>query len=208
MARLKKTPQNTRKTPTKQTPENPTHANVQANPGETARGVHAAAGRPRRGSRGRVAGKRLPPAGGHAERLPRDARSPGPAGLQEVVRMRRRVAAPGQGSARKMAAATFCRLLSRGGGAAALSLPPGARCFGVRTSPTGEKVTHTGQVTAAAWTAPGRAGPRPAPRPDGRGPRPRGVSVWPRVGARESAGGAGGLAGEKRSSAGFVFGAE
>ncbi|KAF5912215.1 hypothetical protein HPG69_003491 [Diceros bicornis minor] len=52
----------------------------------------------------------------------------------------------GQGSARKMAAAvTFLRLLRRGGGAA-LSLPGGTRCFGVRTSPTGEKVTHTGQV--------------------------------------------------------------
>nr|XP_019600142.1 PREDICTED: NADH dehydrogenase [ubiquinone] iron-sulfur protein 6, mitochondrial [Rhinolophus sinicus] len=51
------------------------------------------------------------------------------------------------------AAVTFSRLLCRGGGAAALSLPPGARCFGVRTSPTGEKVTHTGQVTAAAWSA-------------------------------------------------------
>ncbi|KAF6357294.1 NADH:ubiquinone oxidoreductase subunit S6 [Rhinolophus ferrumequinum] len=44
------------------------------------------------------------------------------------------------------AAVTFCRLLCRSGGAAALSLPPGARCFGVRTSPTGEKVTHTGQA--------------------------------------------------------------
>ncbi|XP_074185218.1 NADH dehydrogenase [ubiquinone] iron-sulfur protein 6, mitochondrial isoform X1 [Rhinolophus sinicus] len=44
------------------------------------------------------------------------------------------------------AAVTFSRLLCRGGGAAALSLPPGARCFGVRTSPTGEKVTHTGQA--------------------------------------------------------------
>ncbi|XP_006893239.1 PREDICTED: NADH dehydrogenase [ubiquinone] iron-sulfur protein 6, mitochondrial [Elephantulus edwardii] len=42
------------------------------------------------------------------------------------------------------AAVTFCRLfLSRG---AALHLPQAARCFGVRTSPTGEKITHTGQV--------------------------------------------------------------
>ncbi|XP_049737643.1 NADH dehydrogenase [ubiquinone] iron-sulfur protein 6, mitochondrial-like [Elephas maximus indicus] len=40
---------------------------------------------------------------------------------------------------------TFCRLLGRNR-AAALSLPQGARCFGVRTSPTGEKITHTGQV--------------------------------------------------------------
>lgn len=62
------------------------------------------------------------------------------------MRRRRRVDAPGQGSGRKMAAAvTFCRLLGRRG-ATALSLPQGARCFGVRTSPTGEKVTHTGQV--------------------------------------------------------------
>ncbi|XP_032193717.1 NADH dehydrogenase [ubiquinone] iron-sulfur protein 6, mitochondrial isoform X2 [Mustela erminea] len=43
------------------------------------------------------------------------------------------------------AAVTFCRLLGRTG-PAALSLPRGARCFGVRTSPTGEKITHTGQV--------------------------------------------------------------
>ncbi|XP_064141357.1 NADH dehydrogenase [ubiquinone] iron-sulfur protein 6, mitochondrial-like [Loxodonta africana] len=43
------------------------------------------------------------------------------------------------------AAVTFCRLLGRNR-AAALSLPQGARCFGVRTSPTGEKITHTGQV--------------------------------------------------------------
>ncbi|XP_068391221.1 NADH dehydrogenase [ubiquinone] iron-sulfur protein 6, mitochondrial isoform X2 [Eschrichtius robustus] len=43
------------------------------------------------------------------------------------------------------AAVTFLRLLGRGG-AAARSLPGAARCFGVRTSPTGEKVTHTGQV--------------------------------------------------------------
>ncbi|XP_015980179.2 NADH dehydrogenase [ubiquinone] iron-sulfur protein 6, mitochondrial [Rousettus aegyptiacus] len=43
------------------------------------------------------------------------------------------------------AAVTFCRLLGRRG-TTALSLPQGARCFGVRTSPTGEKVTHTGQV--------------------------------------------------------------
>uniref|UniRef100_F6XVS1 NADH dehydrogenase [ubiquinone] iron-sulfur protein 6, mitochondrial n=4 Tax=Equus TaxID=9789 RepID=F6XVS1_HORSE len=59
------------------------------------------------------------------------------------------LSAPGQGSARKMAATvTFLRLLGRGGGAA-LSLPGGARCFGVRTSPTGEKVTHTGQAYGA-----------------------------------------------------------
>ncbi|KAB0353196.1 hypothetical protein FD755_024089, partial [Muntiacus reevesi] len=43
------------------------------------------------------------------------------------------------------AAVTFLRLLSRSG-AVTRSLPGGARCFGVRTSPTGEKVTHTGQV--------------------------------------------------------------
>ncbi|XP_059272819.1 NADH dehydrogenase [ubiquinone] iron-sulfur protein 6, mitochondrial isoform X3 [Mustela nigripes] len=43
------------------------------------------------------------------------------------------------------AAVTFCRLLGRTG-PAALSLPRGARSFGVRTSPTGEKMTHTGQV--------------------------------------------------------------
>ncbi|XP_004274584.1 NADH dehydrogenase [ubiquinone] iron-sulfur protein 6, mitochondrial [Orcinus orca] len=40
---------------------------------------------------------------------------------------------------------TFFRLLGRGG-AAARSLPGAARCFGVQTSPAGEKVTHTGQV--------------------------------------------------------------
>lgn len=90
------------------------------------------------------------------------------------MRRRWRVDAPGQGSARKMAAAvTFCRLLSRSGGATALSLPQGARRFGVRTSPTGEKVTHTGQVSAAAWRASERRSPvRPrvpmpvAPRTD------------------------------------------
>ncbi|XP_004460244.1 NADH dehydrogenase [ubiquinone] iron-sulfur protein 6, mitochondrial [Dasypus novemcinctus] len=43
------------------------------------------------------------------------------------------------------AAVTFRRLLGRSR-AAVLSLPRGVRCFGVRTSPTGEKVTHTGQV--------------------------------------------------------------
>uniref|UniRef100_A0A2K5Q2A8 NADH:ubiquinone oxidoreductase subunit S6 n=1 Tax=Cebus imitator TaxID=2715852 RepID=A0A2K5Q2A8_CEBIM len=43
------------------------------------------------------------------------------------------------------AAATFCRLLCQSG-AAARSLPLGARCFGVQVSPTGEKITHTGQV--------------------------------------------------------------
>lgn len=75
------------------------------------------------------------------------------------MRRRRRVDAPGQGSGRKMAAAvTFCRLLGPRG-ATALSLPRGARCFGVRTSPTGEKVTHTGQVTAAARRAPEWAEP-------------------------------------------------
>lgn len=30
----------------------------------------------------------------------------------------------------------------------------GARCFGVRVSPTGEKITHTGQVTAAEYRMP------------------------------------------------------
>ncbi|XP_078222071.1 NADH dehydrogenase [ubiquinone] iron-sulfur protein 6, mitochondrial isoform X2 [Callithrix jacchus] len=43
------------------------------------------------------------------------------------------------------ATVTFCRLLCRSG-AAARSLPLGARCFGVQISPTGEKITHTGQV--------------------------------------------------------------
>ncbi|XP_075396974.1 NADH dehydrogenase [ubiquinone] iron-sulfur protein 6, mitochondrial [Tenrec ecaudatus] len=38
-------------------------------------------------------------------------------------------------------AVTFCRLLGR-----SLSLPRGARCFGVGISPSGEKITHTGQV--------------------------------------------------------------
>lgn len=80
------------------------------------------------------------------------------------MRRRRGVDAPGQGSCRKMAAAvTFCRLLGRRG-TTALSLPQGARCFGVRTSPTGEKVTHTGQVTAAARRAPEWAEPRLGPR--------------------------------------------
>uniref|UniRef100_A0A2I2ZJL3 NADH dehydrogenase [ubiquinone] iron-sulfur protein 6, mitochondrial n=1 Tax=Gorilla gorilla gorilla TaxID=9595 RepID=A0A2I2ZJL3_GORGO len=51
------------------------------------------------------------------------------------------------------AAMTFCRLLNRCG-EAARSLPLGARCFGVRVSPTGEKVTHTGQVTAAGYRMP------------------------------------------------------
>ncbi|XP_032135035.1 NADH dehydrogenase [ubiquinone] iron-sulfur protein 6, mitochondrial [Sapajus apella] len=52
-----------------------------------------------------------------------------------------------KGQPRKMAAAaaTFCRLLCQSG-AAARSLPLGARCFGVQVSPTGEKITHTGQV--------------------------------------------------------------
>ncbi|XP_057352684.1 NADH dehydrogenase [ubiquinone] iron-sulfur protein 6, mitochondrial isoform X1 [Manis pentadactyla] len=44
-----------------------------------------------------------------------------------------------------MAAAVTCRLLGRGG-AVVLSLPRGARCFGVQASLAGEKVTHTGQV--------------------------------------------------------------
>ncbi|XP_017532753.2 NADH dehydrogenase [ubiquinone] iron-sulfur protein 6, mitochondrial isoform X1 [Manis javanica] len=51
----------------------------------------------------------------------------------------------GQGSAHKMAAAVTCRLLGRGG-AVVLSLPRGARCFGMHASLAGEKVTHTGQV--------------------------------------------------------------
>ena len=61
------------------------------------------------------------------------------------------VGARGRRSARKMAARkmaavlTFLRFLGRGG-AVTRGLPGGARCFGVRTSPTGEKVTHTGQV--------------------------------------------------------------
>lgn len=56
-------------------------------------------------------------------------------------------AARGQGSpGRKMAAAlTFRRLLA---------LPRASRGFGVRVSSSGEKITHTGQVTAAA-AAPG-----------------------------------------------------
>ncbi|XP_003134215.1 NADH dehydrogenase [ubiquinone] iron-sulfur protein 6, mitochondrial [Sus scrofa] len=44
-----------------------------------------------------------------------------------------------------MAAVTFLRLLGRSG-AGARNLLGGSRCFGVRTSPTGEKVTHTGQA--------------------------------------------------------------
>uniref|UniRef100_A0A8C3WHK1 NADH dehydrogenase [ubiquinone] iron-sulfur protein 6, mitochondrial n=1 Tax=Catagonus wagneri TaxID=51154 RepID=A0A8C3WHK1_9CETA len=44
-----------------------------------------------------------------------------------------------------MAAVTFLRLLGRSG-AAEWNLPRASRCFGVRTSPTGEKVTHTGQA--------------------------------------------------------------
>ncbi|XP_076972923.1 NADH dehydrogenase [ubiquinone] iron-sulfur protein 6, mitochondrial [Tamandua tetradactyla] len=43
------------------------------------------------------------------------------------------------------AAVTFRRLLCRCR-ASVPSLPGGARCIGVQTSPTGEKVTHTGQV--------------------------------------------------------------
>ncbi|XP_066099459.1 NADH dehydrogenase [ubiquinone] iron-sulfur protein 6, mitochondrial [Saccopteryx bilineata] len=43
------------------------------------------------------------------------------------------------------AAVTFCRQLCRSG-AAVLGLHRGARCFGVHVSPTGEKVTHTGQA--------------------------------------------------------------
>ncbi|XP_025723271.1 NADH dehydrogenase [ubiquinone] iron-sulfur protein 6, mitochondrial [Callorhinus ursinus] len=43
------------------------------------------------------------------------------------------------------AAVAFCRLLGRSG-TAALNPPRGARCWAVRTSPTGEKITHTGQV--------------------------------------------------------------
>ncbi|XP_002918875.2 NADH dehydrogenase [ubiquinone] iron-sulfur protein 6, mitochondrial isoform X1 [Ailuropoda melanoleuca] len=43
------------------------------------------------------------------------------------------------------AAVTFWRMLLRSG-KAALSLPRGARCLAVRMSPTGEKITHTGQV--------------------------------------------------------------
>lgn len=62
------------------------------------------------------------------------------------------------------AAVTFLRLLGRGG-AAARSLPGAARCFGVQTSPAGEKVTHTGQVTPAA-----RRAPSPSGRPGGRSP--------------------------------------
>lgn len=95
----------------------------------------------------------LPPERSARARLP-EAREVGPPGPCDTVRMRQRVGAPGQGSAHKMAAAvTFCRLLGRTG-PAALSLPRGARCFGVRTSPTGEKITHTGQVSAAAWRPP------------------------------------------------------
>lgn len=74
-----------------------------------------------------------------------------------------RVDAAGQGSGRKMAATvTFYRLLCQRG-AAALSLPRGARCFGVRIAPTGEKVTHTGQVSSAAWRR--RRGRSPDPVP-------------------------------------------
>ncbi|XP_049623907.1 NADH dehydrogenase [ubiquinone] iron-sulfur protein 6, mitochondrial [Suncus etruscus] len=44
------------------------------------------------------------------------------------------------------AAVTFRRLLLGRSGVAALSLPRDVRGFGVRTAPTGEKVTHTGQA--------------------------------------------------------------
>ena len=68
-----------------------------------------------------------------------------------------------------MAAVTFLRLLGRSG-AGARNLLGGSRCFGVRTSPTGEKVTHTGQVTAVARRAPisgrlGGRGPSQTPGP-------------------------------------------
>ena len=89
-------------------------------------------------------------------------RSPRRAEPCEAVRMRQRWRgdAPGQGSIHKMAAAlTFSRHLGRAG-VAALRLPRGARFFGVHISPTGEKVTHTGQVTGAARRALEWAEPR------------------------------------------------
>lgn len=86
-----------------------------------------------------------PPAAPRTRASPARLR-PGGAGSAGAVRVRRRVGARGRRSAGKMAAAvTFLRLLGRGG-AVTRGLPGGARCFGVRTSPTGEKVTHTGQV--------------------------------------------------------------
>lgn len=82
----------------------------------------------------------------------------------------------GSGFSPKMAAAvTFCRLLGRSG-SAALRPPRGARCLGVRASPTGEKITHTGQVSAAAWRPP-RLGSR---RTGGRAPCRPG-SGWAQV---------------------------
>lgn len=110
--------------------------------------------------------------------------------------MRQRVGAPGQGSAHKMAAAvTFCRLLGRSG-KAALSLPRGARCLAVRTSPTGEKITHTGQVTAAAGRPLSISAPR-ASAAYGRGTRwpvgwvPGEAAGLPRVSQGESCAGSG-----------------
>ena len=43
------------------------------------------------------------------------------------------------------AVVTFLQLLAQGG-LVVWSLPRGARCFGVRSLPTSEKVTHTGQA--------------------------------------------------------------
>lgn len=66
------------------------------------------------------------------------------------------------------AAVTFRRLLLGRSGAAALSLRRDVRGFGVRTAPTGEKVTHTGQVSVGALE---RALRNPGPRPGIQGPR-------------------------------------
>lgn len=66
------------------------------------------------------------------------------------------------------AAVTFRRLLLGRSGAAALSLRRVVRGFGVRTAPTGEKVTHTGQVSVGALE---RAPRNPGPRPGIQGPR-------------------------------------
>lgn len=128
-------------------------------------------------------------------RVDQGAVNPGCAIPAEAVRMRR---CAGQGSAPKMAAAVTCRLLGRGG-AVVLSLPRGARCFGMHASLAGEKVTHTGQVTAVARWALSTSGPAiqspvpsevPGPRPplgqpspsDSPAPRPPGPrsaqSVW------------------------------
>lgn len=123
-------------------------------------------------------------------RVDQGAVNPGCAIPAEAVRMRR---CAGQGSAHKMAAAVTCRLLGRGG-AVVLSLPRGARCFGMHASLAGEKVTHTGQVTAVARWALSTSGPAiqspvpsevPGPRPPVGQPSPS-DSPAPRLPGPES----------------------